>query len=216
MNDESQLIPISALSQWGYCPRRCALIHLEQIFEDNIHTLRGEVEHERVHQEEVEHQDGVCIERGLPLWSKRLGLIGKADIVEFHDGAPYPVEYKHSKRRYGRQAADLQLCGQAICLEEMTGLSVPRGAIFHFGSRRRREVLFDENLRRQVEHAANEIRSLLAASRLPAPVNDARCGECSLKDSCLPSAVGEGARLRTALRNLFRPLEEHPRDWADG
>jgi CRISPR-associated exonuclease Cas4 len=208
MDDEPELIVISALSQWGYCPRRCALIHLEQTFEDNIHTLRGEIEHERAHREEQEYQEGVRIERGLPLWSRRLGLTGKADIVEFHDGVPYPVEYKHSKRRYGRQAADLQLCGQAICLEEMTGLSVPRGAIFYFGSRRRREVLFDQNLRRQVEEAVREIRLILADSRLPPPVNDARCSECSLKMSCLPSVVADASRARAALQNLFRPLEE--------
>jgi CRISPR-associated exonuclease Cas4 len=208
MDDESHLIPVSALSQWGYCPRRCGLIHIEQIFEENIHTLRGEIEHERAHQENVESQSGVRVERGLPLWSKRLGLIGKADIVEFHEGVPYPVEYKHSKRRYGRQAADLQLCGQAICLEEMTGLAVPRGAIFYFGSRRRREVVFDDSLRRRVEEAVLEIRRILADSRLPPPVNDVRCPECSLKDSCLPSVVGEVAQ--AVLQTLFRPLEEHP------
>jgi CRISPR-associated exonuclease Cas4 len=203
--DDSELVTVSALSQWGYCPRRCALIHLEQTFEENIHTLRGEMEHERAHDQAVEWQEGVRVERGLPLWSKRLGLVGKADVVEFHNGVPYPVEYKHSKkRRYGRPAADLQLCGQAICLEEMTGLPVCRGAIFHIGSRRRREVVFDEPLRSRVEEAVDEIRRILAASRLPPPVHDARCDECSLKDSCLPSVVGETARLRSLAARLFQ------------
>jgi len=203
--DDSELVMVSALSQWGYCPRRCALIHLEQTFEENIHTLQGEMEHKRAHDQEVEWQEGLRVERGLSLWSKRLGLVGKADVVEFHDGVPYPVEYKHGrKRRYGRQAGDLQLCGQAICLEEMTGLAVRRGAIFHIGSRRRREVVFDDPLRSRVEEAVGEIRRILTDSRLPAPVHDTRCDDCSLLESCLPSVVGEAARLRSLAARLFQ------------
>jgi CRISPR-associated exonuclease Cas4 len=206
--DDSELVAVSALSQWGYCPRRCALIHVEQTFEENIHTLQGEIEHERAHDQAVEWQEGVRLERGLPLWSKRLGLVGKADVVEFHDGVPYPVEYKHGrKRRYGRQASELQLCGQAICLEEMTGLAVRRGAIFHIGSRRRREVVFDDPLRSRVEEAVGEIRRILTDSRLPPPVHDPRCDECSLKESCLPSVVGETARVRSLTSRLFQVEE---------
>jgi CRISPR-associated exonuclease Cas4 len=206
--DASELIQISALEHWAYCPRQCALIHIEQTFDENIYTLRGRMEHERAHEETAEWQDEVRVERGVPLWSRRLGLVGRADVVEFHSMVPYPVEYKHGrKRRYGRQAADLQLCGQAICLEEMTGLAVLRGAIFHIGSRRRREVLFDDALRSRVEQAVGEIRRILTDSRLPAPVHDARCDDCSLLESCLPSVVGETARVRSLAARLFQVEE---------
>ena len=118
----------------------------------------------------------------MPLWCDRLGLIGKADLVEFEaDGLAYPVEYKHGPRRQ-RSHDDLQLAAQALCLEEMTGQPVPLGAIFHFSSRRRREVTIDGGLRTAVEHAVKAVRELLASSALPAPVNDARCRHCSLID----------------------------------
>ncbi|MFQ5852032.1 MAG: CRISPR-associated protein Cas4 [Candidatus Binatia bacterium] len=193
---------ISALEHWSYCPRQCALIHLEQTFDENLYTLRGRMLHDRVDEGRGELQTGVRIERGLPLWSKRLGLVGKADVVEFHGETPYPVEYKHGPRRqWGHD--DLQLCAQALCLEEMTGQTVPRGAIFHHGSRRRREVVFNEPLRQRVEEAVVAIRQMLASAELPPPVNDARCHHCSLKESCLPSVVMEARRLRSIQKELF-------------
>ncbi len=201
--NDTELVMISALEHWAYCPRQCALIHIEQTFDENIYTLRGRMEHERAHEESSEWQGEVKIERGLPLWSKRLGLVGKADVVEFHGDVPYPVEFKHGVRRH-RMAADLQLCAQGLCLEEMTGERVPKGAIFHQGSRRRREVIFHEALRQQVEEAARAVRVMLASGQLPAPVNDARCDDCSLKESCLPSVVGEAARVRGVRSRLFQ------------
>lgn len=206
MDDDSELVVISALSQWGYCPRRCALIHVEQTFEDNIYTLRGELEHQRVHEIGGEVRDGVRVERGLPLWSKRLGLTGRADVVEFHGDTPYPVEYKHGRKRWHPEA-DLQLCAQAICLEEMLGQAVPKGAIFHQGSRRRTEVNFDGKLRQRVEEAVAAVRTLLASPALPEPVNDARCELCSLKESCLPEVLTSEVRLRRVQQDLFRPRE---------
>ena len=112
-------IPISALNHYGYCPRRCALIHVEQIFEENVYTMRGRSLHERVDQPIGEFQEGVRIERALPLWSVRLGLIGKADVVEFHGVTPLPVEYKSGRLREFDND-ELQLCAQGICLEEMS------------------------------------------------------------------------------------------------
>src|SRR3970040_818180 len=91
-------IMISALEHWSYCPRQCALIHLEQTFDENLYTLRGRMLHERTDEPVGEFQDGVRVERALPLWSKRLGLVGKADVVEFHGETPYPVEYKHGSK----------------------------------------------------------------------------------------------------------------------
>ena len=206
MDDDSELIAISALSQWGYCPRRCALIHVEQTFEENIYTLRGELEHQRVDELGGELKDGVRVERGLPLWSKRLGLTGRADAVEFHGQTPYPVEYKHGRKRR-RPEAELQLCAQAMCLEEMTGQPVPKGAIFHQGSRRRTEITLDENLRRRVEEAVAAVRALLSSETLPEPVNDARCDLCSLKESCMPDLVASQVRLRHGQHVLFRPRD---------
>ena len=201
--DDSELVQVSALEHWVYCPRQCALIHLEQTFDENIYTLRGRMEHDRAHEESAEWQGEVKVERGLPIWSKRLGLVGKADVVEFHGKVPYPVEYKHGVRRH-RMAADVQLCAQGMCLEEMTGEHVPKGAIFHQGSHRRREVAFSEVLRRQVEEAVRAARATLASGQVPAPVNDARCDDCSLLESCLPSVVGETARLRSLAARLFQ------------
>src|SRR2546430_686008 len=127
---DSDLVLISALEHWSYCPRQCALIHVEQTFDENLYTLRGRNAHERVDQPEGELREGVRVERAVPLWSDRLGLVGKSDVVEFHGADPFPVEYKHGPRRK-KEHDDLQLCAQALCLEEMTGRSVPRGAIYH-------------------------------------------------------------------------------------
>jgi CRISPR-associated exonuclease Cas4 len=193
---------ISALEHWSYCPRQCALIHLEQTFDENLYTLRGQAVHKRVDEPESDVVDGMRVERAVPLWSKRLGLIGKADVVEFHGETPYPVEYKHGPRRE-REHDDLQVCAQAICLEETTGLPVPRGAIYHHSSRRRREVVFDEYLRARVTEAVAMIRAMLSEKTLPDPVNDKRCECCSLLESCMPSVIGEQERAKSVVRGLF-------------
>jgi CRISPR-associated exonuclease Cas4 len=193
---------ISALEHWSYCPRQCALIHVEQTFDENLYTMRGQAVHKRVDEPESEIVDGVRVERAVPLWSKRLGLIGKADVVEFHGVIPYPVEYKHGPRR-GKEHDDLQVCAQAMCLEEMTGKEVPRGAIYHHSSRRRREVVFTPELRKRVEEAIGGIRLMLGSGTLPHPVNDRRCEHCSLIASCMPAVVGEQERARGLVRGLF-------------
>ena len=204
-NEDDDLVMISALEHYSYCPRQCALIHVEQTFDENLYTLRGRAVHERVDEPVGEFQEGVRVERALPLWSKRLGLIGKADVVEFHGATPFPVEYKHGSKRE-REHDDLQLCAQAICLEEMTGKAVPHGAIFYHSSRRRREVELSQTLRQQVEQAVIEIRKMMAEKTLPPPVNDSRCRHCSLKESCMPAVVGEKARAAALLRDLFVPF----------
>ena len=204
---EQQQIQISALEHFSYCPRQCALIHLEQTYDENIFTLRGSLLHERVHEEEQELQDGVRVERALPLWNDRLGLIGKADVVEFHGETPYPVEYKHGpRRRWGH--AEIQVCAQAMCLEEMLGRPAPRGAIYFHGSRRRTEVVFDESLRAQVVATIQAVRAMLAAGKVPPPANDARCRHCSLQDSCLPEVTGEPERVQALHEALFDISEE--------
>ena len=199
---EDDLVMISALEHYSYCPRQCALIHVEQTFDENLYTLRGRTVHDRVDEPVCNFQEGVRVERALPLWSKRLGLIGKADVVEFQGVTPYPVEYKHGSKRE-REHDDLQLCAQAICLEEMTGKPVPQGAIYYHSSRRRREVQFTRLLRTEVEVATSEIRRILSKKTLPPPVNDNRCRHCSLKESCMPAAIGEKARVAELLKTLF-------------
>jgi len=202
-------LPLSALQHWRYCPRQCALIHLEQAFEDNVFTLRGQAVHARADQPGVEVRAGLRIERALPVWSDCLGLIGKADVVEFlPDGTPYPVEYKHGSRHKKAGIAacdDLQLAGQALCLEEMTGKAVPEGALFYASSKRRRVVPITPQLRAEVEEAVTAIRAMLAAGRTPPPVNDERCRGCSLRDLCQPAALA-GRDLQSDLaRRLFDP-----------
>lgn len=199
-------INVSALNQYSYCPRRCALIYLENEFSDNVHTSRGNAEHARV--DRVAHatsKDGARVEYALPIWSERLGLIGKCDVVEFWpDGTVYPVEYKHGARKR-RENDDLQLAAQAVCLEEMFEKRVEHGAIFHAASQRRREVEITPNLREELERIVARVRELLAGGVLPPPVNDARCKECSLKEICQPEALAARARLSALSEALFKP-----------
>lgn len=196
-------IPISALQHWVYCPRQCGLIHLEQSFEDNIHTARGQAVHHLVDVPGFETKAGVRTERALPLWSDRLGLIGKADLVEFHpDGTVFPVEFKYGRKRQ-RLHDDIQLAAEALCLEEMLGRPVPKGAIYHASSRRRREVAITSELRQRVAEEVAAVRVLLDSGVLPPPANDARCRECSLKDLCQPEAVSAKERRAALLHELY-------------
>ncbi|MDZ7586037.1 MAG: CRISPR-associated protein Cas4 [Thiobacillus sp.] len=204
---ETDPIPLSALQHWAYCPRQCGLIHLEQAFADNIHTARGQAVHHLVDTPGYEIKSGVRVERALPLWSDRLSLIGKADLVEFHlDGSVYPVEFKHGAKRQ-KLHDDLQLAAQAMCLEDMLGRPVPKGAIFHASSHRRREVAITPELRQLVIETAEAIRAMLASAKLPPPVNDSRCKECSLKEICQPEALAERARLKRLCGELFNAQE---------
>ena len=203
--DADDPIMISALEHYSYCPRQCALIHVEQAFADNVHTKRGNAVHERVDKPGYETSPGIRVERALPLRCERLGLVGKADVVEFHaGGVPYPVEYKHGRKREAKHD-DLQLAAQALCLEEMTGKRVEFGAIYHHSSRRRREVRITEALRRQVEETVLAIRKLVRSGTLPPAVNDARCKECSLKELCQPEAMAASAKLHDLRATLFEP-----------
>jgi CRISPR-associated exonuclease Cas4 len=202
LDDDLVLVPISAIEHYSYCPRQCALIHVEQTYDENLYTMRGKHAHERVHTAGSDTRRGVMVRRGLSLWSRRLSLTGKADAVEFPDGVPYPVEYKVGTRKPGGHE-DLQLCAQALCLEEMFGMSVPAGAIYYHASRHRQEVALDAALRARTEAVIDAIRAMLHASRLPAAPNDARCRHCSLFESCLPGVVSGAAVERRYHVELF-------------
>lgn len=201
-------IALSALQHWQYCPRQCGLIHLEQVFDDNVHTLRGQAVHARADQPGVETAKGVRVERALPLWHDALGLIGKADVVEFlAGGVPYPVEYKHGSRNKAADIAacdDLQLAAQALCLEAMLGKPVNEGALYYASSKRRRVVPITAQLRADVVQTADAVRQMLACGQLPPPLAAEqaarRCKACSLIDRCQPHATHAGlAAARTAL-----------------
>lgn len=198
---------ISAIEHYSYCPRQCALIHVEQSYAENVYTARGNLVHERVDGGVDSTAQGVRSKRDVPLWSDRLLLRGKADLVEFHASGPYPVEYKVGKRQTQAQPqhVDLQLCAQALCLEEMLGQPVPRGAIYYHSTRRRQEVVFDDALRTQTRQVIEAIRQQLTEQLLPTAPNDARCRNCSLWNICLPSVIGEPARLRGFQGALFHP-----------
>ncbi|MBN8462632.1 MAG: CRISPR-associated protein Cas4 [Dechloromonas sp.] len=202
-------IALSALQHWCYCPRQCALIHVEQVFEENLFTQRGQALHKRVDDPGCEVRDGLRVERALPLFCDRLGLVGKADVVEFlPDGAPYPVEYKHGSRNKRADIAacdDIQLAAQALCLEEMFGRAVPEGALYYATSRRRRIVAVDADLRAKTESTVAAVRQLLTSSVLPPPLNDDHCRACSLRDLCQPEAVVRSPERSAVLNTLFEP-----------
>jgi len=204
---DSDLIPISALSHYSFCPRRCAFIHIEHQWEENRFTAEGRIMHERVHEEGSEMRAGVRIERGVSLRSLRLGLIGKADVVEFHrreDGIwrPFPVEYKRGKPKPDH-CDKIQLCAQALCLEEMIQAEIPGGALFYGQTRRRLDVVFDNNLRRETEEVARQVRELLNSGKTPKPVYAKRCDNCSLIADCLPKAIQKRRSVKNYLQRMM-------------
>lgn len=195
-------IMLSALEHYAYCPRQCALIHVEQAWSENLYTMRGRDVHERVDEISAHDLGGVRFERALPIWCRRLNLTGRADLVEFHDDVPYPVEYKSGSQRRGAPET-LQLCAQAICLEEMFSLSVDKGALYWHGSRERREVVFTDAMRAEVARVAAAVHEMVEKRFVPPPVNDKRCEGCSLKESCLPAVVAERQRFHRVAGKLF-------------
>ncbi|GHG09789.1 CRISPR-associated protein Cas4 [Deinococcus piscis] len=185
MDDDS--VMLSALQHYAFCPRQCALIHVEQVWSENAQTAKGHQNHERAHAGGSEERGGVKTLRGLPLLSRQHGLWGVADVVELHGEQPLPVEYK-SGRAKPRLADEIQLCAQAMCLEEMFGVSIPQGSIYHAASHKRREVAFTPALRDEVLRARDGVQSLMRTRVLPEPAADDRCRFCSLFDECEPFA----------------------------
>lgn len=193
---EDGLVPISALQHWLFCPRQCALIHLEQLWAEDAATAEGRLLHERVDAGQPESRPGMRIIRGVALRSFALGVIGRADVVELHGRPPrpVPVEYKRGHPKSHR-ADEVQLCAQAICLEEMFGTSVAEGALFYGQTRRRLTVAFDAGLRTLTARVAEEIRSMLAAGHTPPPVFTPACRHCSLHDLCQPERLTHPPRV---------------------
>ena len=187
------VVPISAIEHFVYCPRQCALIHCDGVWSDNAHTVRGTRAHQRVDSERHRHERGWKVLRGIPLWSELHGLSGRADVVEIQSEIVRPVEYK-SGVRHGA-AADLQLCAQALCLEEMLNVEIPEGFVWYGGPRRRDRVLFTSELRVQTLEAVRSIRGQLETARLPEAPNDQRCEQCQLRNHCLPELASAPERV---------------------
>lgn len=198
---EDELVPISALQHMLYCPRQCALIHVERQWDENAYTAEGRVLHRRVDAGGGERRQGVQIERGVLLRSLRLGLFGVADVVEIHAGGkPYPVEYKRGRPKTHR-ADEAQLCAQAMCLEEMLETPVSEGALFYGAERRRKTVRFDDELRALTERIAFDTRRMIAAGELPAAEYHRRkCNACSLQDACQPLRPGKRGNVERWLK----------------
>lgn len=194
--DEDALIPLSALQHYLFCPRQCALIHVEQIWAEDGATAEGRLLHERADSGVVERRPGVRVERGIALRSLRLGVTGKADVVEFlgRPARPLPVEYKRGKPKPHR-ADEVQLCAQAICLEEMFATTIPEGALYYGAVRRRTMVAFDDGLRALTAQVAVETHAMIAASRTPPPVLTQGCRRCSLQEACRPDRLHRPPRV---------------------
>ncbi|MGA9110771.1 MAG: CRISPR-associated protein Cas4 [Smithella sp.] len=215
MTDEQynidDLIQLSALQHYAFCPRQCALIHVEQVWAENRLTAEGRIMHEHVHEEGDESRGDVHIERGASLRSLRLGLIGKSDVVEYHrqaDGSwqAFPVEYKRGKPKID-ESDKIQLCAQALCLEEMLNASIPAGALFYGKTRRRLDVDFNETLRQEMEAAAIKTHELIDAGITPAPVYAKRCESCSLIAECMPKTMQKKRSVESYLKRMLDEIE---------
>jgi CRISPR-associated exonuclease Cas4 len=208
--EEADLIPLSALQHHLYCPRQCALIHVEQAWSENALTAEGRLLHERTAEAGAETRRGVRIITAMPIASRRLGVSGVADVVEMHkDEAgrwrPYPVEYKRGRPKAHR-ADEVQLCAQAMALGEMFGVDIGEGALFYGEPRRRTAVAFDAELRRLTGDVAAAARAQIAAGATPPAVFEKRkCGDCSLLDLCRPRQL---AKSRSAAAWLARRIAE--------
>ena len=199
--------PLSALNDLLYCERRCALHRVENVWVDNAHTVSGTFSHERADRPvDWKCETGREV-HGMWLKSDHLRLVGKADVVEFHSQAdgthiPFPVEYKRGKRRRWDND-DVQICAQALCLEEMLGVDVPRGAIFHIKTKRRRNLEFTSALRAKTEQTAKRLHDLIAAGVTPPPILKPQCQGCSLVELCMPKLLERKNGVADYVRSLW-------------
>jgi CRISPR-associated exonuclease Cas4 len=210
---EDDLLPISALQHLSFCERQCALIHLEGVWAENRLTAEGRIMHERVHEADSETRHGVRTTRGLRLRSLRLGLIGIADVVEFHgdhrgilvDGIDgrwrvFPIEYKRGKPK-SDLCDEVQLCAQAMCLEEMLACDIQEGALFYGKQRRRKQIVFSPFLRNETEALARRLHNLFASGKTPPALFENKCKQCSLVEACMPRSAGHGKSASGYLRS---------------
>ena len=211
MFNEDDLIQLSALQHLVFCERQCALIHIEQLWSENVFTAEGRIMHEKVDTANRESRGSIRIEYGVPMRSLRLGLIGKADVVEFHKKddrwIPFPVEYKRGKPKPDN-SDKAQLCAQALCLEEMMKVEIPEGALFYGQTRHRHDVKFDSALRNETEEAAGRLHDLIASGVTPKAEYSAKCKKCSLVELCLPKTCGKGLSAERYLSEIVKGLNK--------
>jgi CRISPR-associated exonuclease Cas4 len=207
---EKEYLPLSALQHILFCRRQCALIHIEQLWEENLFTAQGRIMHERVDRGDQTDKGKIRIEYGLPLKSARLGITGKADVVEFHlaessvkKWIPFPVEYKRGKPK--KDLSDkVQLCAQAMCLEEMLNTAILSGALFYGKTRRRLEVTFDEDLRHETTEAAKQLHAMIESGITPPPEYAKKCDTCSFLSLCMPKAIEKRRTVAAWLNRMVR------------
>ena len=216
MFTDDQLLPISALQHLLFCPRQCALIHLEQAWAENFLTANGRVLHEKAHDGPDESRAGIRTTRGMSVRSLRLGLSGQCDVVEFHaNGQVLPVEYKRGKPKSHR-ADEVQLCAQALCLEEMLGLAsgaIQRACLFYGEHKRRHDVFLNEDLRRLTDDTAAQLHAMIGDRVTPqAEYESGKCDACSLIDHCQPQALRfkRGAAAWFSARLIETPSSAKP------
>jgi len=207
--DAAELIPLSALQHYLYCPRQCALIHVEGQWSENRYTAEGQILHQRTDESRSEKRRGIRTVTAMPIRSNRLGVTGVTDVVEFHAEETaetvFPVEYKRGRPK-SHEADEVQLCAQALCLEEMLDTTIPEGALFYGQKRRRKAVLFNAALRERTADTARKARTLISNARTPPPVYSVKlCRQCSLLEICQPQPLAGAGSVRDW---LLRQIKE--------
>lgn len=222
MYTEDELIPLSALQHLLYCERRAALVHVEQAWDDNVYTVEGNHMHDRADQAGTERRGNLLICRGVHIRSMQLGLSGRADVVEFHlitasdsslggvrlpghDGlwTPFPVEYKRGRLRH-EVGYEVQLCAQAMCLEETFGAeAIPVGALFFGQTHRRLEIALDSKLRELTVQSAKRLHELIDSGMTPKAIKSAKCDKCSLVETCMPELAARRQSAKLYLRRIL-------------
>jgi len=230
MYGDDDLLPISALQHLLFCARQCALIHVEGVWAENRFTAAGRILHDRVHEAASESRGDVRVVRGLRLVERELGLVGVADVVEFRRAPPdapagqtailpgspgrwvvFPVEYKRGRPKPGPYDR-VQFCAQALCLESMLGVSIPKGALYYGRPRHRTAVAFDEALRNLTRDTARRLHELIRSGTTPPPEHSAKCRSCSLKGVCLPKATRRRKAAAYTRRTIDQLLSNPPGD----
>jgi len=216
---ETDLLMLSGLQHFIFCPRQWALIHIEQQWAENIHTTLGQIMHEKVHSSIAEQRGNIRTVRSLNVVSYNMGITGQTDAVEYHRVKPgeegleiasvsgkwklFPIEYKLGKPKRNRSDV-VQLCAQAICLEEMLNVKIPEGAMFYGKQRRRMEVVFDEELRAITKNTAEKMHSFFEQRFTPPAVYEKKCPSCSLIEICMPKQTGEGVKVKSYINRMIK------------
>ncbi len=211
MYNDDELIMISAIQHYRFCKRQCALIHIENIWKDNLFTAEGHIVHSRVHTSEKETRNGTVFQRGLPIRSLQHGIVGKCDLVEFHYvhntlQKVIPIEYKRGKEKEKDYDA-VQLCAQALCLEEMLNIQIPYGYLYYNKIKHRVKVPLDNRLRDTTISLIMEIRNFLQKGETPPPEYSPKCKLCSLYFECMPQIMTKKKNVTNYLEKSIREYE---------